>query len=108
MLGKQYGSCVGRNNNRSAKAQFRLPGIRITASTNSDDRSRLQSICRTEKLNFMLGRHSIESIDGYFDFIFLTKTGRPLMPSAVNDILYNIVDAYNTAEVLKAKREQKS
>lgn len=57
------------------------------------------------KLNFMLGRHSTETVDGYSDFIFLAKTGRPLMPSAVNNILYNIVDAYNKEEVAKAKKE---
>ena len=28
-----------------------------------------------------------------------TKTGRPLMPSAVNNVLYNIIDAYNKADV---------
>lgn len=66
-----------------------------------------RAFAEQKKLNFMLGRHSIESIDGYSDFIFLAKTGRPLMPSAVNDILYNIVDAYNTAEVLKAKKEHR-
>lgn len=25
----------------------------------------------------------------------MAKSGRPLMPSAINNILYNIVDAYN-------------
>lgn len=59
------------------------------------------------KMNFMLGRHSTETVDGYSDFIFLAKTGRPLMPSAVNNILYNIVDAYNKEEVAKAKKEHR-
>ncbi|MCB7302746.1 site-specific integrase [Bariatricus massiliensis] len=59
------------------------------------------------KLNFMLGRHSTETVDGYSDFIFLAKTGRPLMPSAVNNILYNIVDTYNKEEVIKAKKEHR-
>ena len=55
----------------------------------------------------MLGRHSTETVDGYSDFIFLAKTGRPLMPSAVNNILYNIVDTYNKEEVIKAKKEHR-
>lgn len=59
------------------------------------------------KLNFMLGRHSTEMVDGYSDFIFLAKTGRPLMPSAVNNILYNIIDAYNKEEVVGAKKEHR-
>lgn len=61
-----------------------------------------------KKLNFMLGRHCTEEVDGYSDFIFLTKTGKPLMPAAVNNVLYNIVDAYNKAEVSNARRERRN
>ena len=61
-----------------------------------------------KKINFMLGRHSIEEIEGYSDFIFLAKTGRPLMPSAVNNVLYNIIDAYNKAEAGKAEKERRT
>lgn len=59
------------------------------------------------KINFMLGRRSTEEIDGYSDFIFLAKTGRPLMPSAVNNVIYNVVDKYNKEEVVKAKKEHR-
>lgn len=59
------------------------------------------------KINFMLGRHCTEVIDGYSDFIFLAKTGRPLMPSAVNNVIYNVIDAYNKEEVKKAKKEHR-
>ena len=59
------------------------------------------------KINFMLGRRSTEEIDGYSDFIFLAKTGRPLMPSAVNNVIYNVVDKYNKEEVAKAKKEHR-
>lgn len=61
-----------------------------------------------KKINFMLGRHSIEEIEGCSDFIFLAKTGRPLMPSAVNNVLYNIIDAYNKAESGKAEKERRT
>ena len=30
-------------------------------------------------------------IEGRTDFIFMSKNGRPLMPSAVNNVLYNIL-----------------
>ena len=60
-----------------------------------------------KKLNFMLGRHCMENIDGYSDFVFLAKTGRPLMPSAINNIIYNIVAAYNDEEVHLAKKEHR-
>lgn len=44
----------------------------------------IQRVCKAfleqKKINFMFGRCSTEEIDGYSDFIFLAKTGRPLMP----------------------------
>lgn len=36
-------------------------------------------------------------IDGYSDFVFSTKNGNPIMPSAVNNLLLNIVNRYNSA-----------
>lgn len=38
----------------------------------------------------------------------MAKSGRPLMPSAINNILYNIVDAYNEKEVQIAKTEHRN
>lgn len=78
-------------------------GVRVLPMTETVYRA----FAEQKKLNFMLGRHSTEVIDGYSDFIFLARTGRPLMPSAVNDILYNIVDAYNKQETVKAKKEHR-
>lgn len=34
-------------------------------------------------------------IEGVTDFVFLTKNGRPMMPNALNNVLYNIVKSYN-------------
>ncbi|MBQ4058985.1 MAG: tyrosine-type recombinase/integrase [Lachnospiraceae bacterium] len=59
------------------------------------------------KLNFLLARNRDFEIEGYTDFIFLAKTGRPLMPNGVNSALKNIVDAYNKAEVVNAKKERR-
>lgn len=43
----------------------------------------------------MYGTTSKGTIDGYCDFCFTTKNRVPIMPSAVNSVLYNIVNAYN-------------
>ena len=43
----------------------------------------------------MLQKGKDVEMDGYKGFIFMAKSGRPLMPNAINNILYNIVDAYN-------------
>lgn len=37
-------------------------------------------------------------IDGYSDFVFSTKNRNPIMPSAVNNVLLNIVNRYNRTE----------
>ncbi len=34
-------------------------------------------------------------IDGYKDFVFSTKSRRPIMPSALNNVLVNIINGYN-------------
>ena len=56
----------------------------------------------------MLQKGKDVEIDGYKGFIFMAKSGRPLMPSAINNILYNIVDAYNKKEVQIAKTEHRN
>lgn len=43
----------------------------------------------------MHGTTSKEIIDGYRGFCFTTKRRAPIMPSAVNNALYNIVNSYN-------------
>lgn len=55
----------------------------------------------------MLGIDRNISVDGYSGFIFVAKTGRPLMPSGVNNVLYNIVNSYNQTEIIKAKKERR-
>lgn len=78
-------------------------GVRIIPFTESVYKAFLGQ----KKINFMLGRRSTEEIDGYSDFIFLAKTGRPLMPSAVNNVIYNVVDKYNKEEAGRAKKEHR-
>lgn len=44
---------------------------------------------------FKSGTRTDITIDGYEDFVFSTKNKRPIMPSAVNNLLLNIVSAHN-------------
>lgn len=60
-----------------------------------------------KKLNFQLGRRNTKEVDGYKDFVFVVKTNQPYMPSAVNNVLYNIVKACNKKELAIAKSEQR-
>lgn len=48
------------------------------------------------KQNSQLGISCKFEIDGITDFVFLTKNGRPMIPSALNNVLYNIVKGYNS------------
>lgn len=70
-----------------------------------------REVCRAFKaqreLDFLQGKSRDVDVEGYTGFIFTAKTGRPLMPNAVNSILYNIVDAYNKAELQRAKGQHR-
>lgn len=51
------------------------------------------------KLNALLGRDkNAYEVDGYTDFVFVTRNGRPLLMNSVNKILTNIVKAINSVE----------
>ena len=67
----------------------------------------LKAFEEQRKINFMLGKSKDVEVEGYKGFVFMAKKGRPLMPSAVNNVLYNIVDAYNMEEVKAAKKEHR-
>ena len=67
----------------------------------------LKAFEEQRKINFMIGKSKDVEVEGYKGFVFMAKTGRPLMPSAVNNVLYNIVDAYNKEEVKAAKKEHR-
>lgn len=43
-----------------------------------------------------LGRRTNIEIDGYTDFVFSTKHKNPIMPSAINNLLLNIVNKHNS------------
>lgn len=66
-----------------------------------------KALQKQKEYHMLLGRPVCESIDGYSNFVFVAKTGRPLMPSAVNNALYNIIAAYNNNEEIMAKAEHR-
>lgn len=60
-----------------------------------------------KKLNFLRGISRDVEIGGRTGFIFTSKSGRPLMPNALNNVLYNIVNAYNRQEQKAADKEKR-
>ena len=62
---------------------------------------------KQRRQNFMLGLHGTAKVDGFTGFIFNSKNDNPMMPSALNNVLYNIVKAYNLQEVDNAKKERR-
>ena len=65
------------------------------------------AFAKQREYQWLLGiDHDVE-VDGYRNFIFTSKSGMPLAPNAVNNILYNIVKAYNKKEQEHAKSERR-
>ena len=58
-----------------------------------------------KRQNFLLGIPRNVEVEGRSDYIFVSKNGRPLMPSAVNNAIYNLVAAYNRRETALAEAE---
>ena len=66
-----------------------------------------QAFAAQKRQNFLQGIPRNAEIEGRTDFIFMSKNGRPLMPGAVNNVLYNIVAAYNRQEAARAEKENR-
>ena len=60
-----------------------------------------------KRQNFLLGIPRNVEVEGRSDYIFVSKNGRPLMPNAVNNALYNLVAAYNKEETALAAKEKR-
>lgn len=66
-----------------------------------------KALVEQKEQQFLLGvNHSVE-VDGLKNFVFTSKNGGPLAPNAVNNILYNIVKAYNKKEAAVALTENR-
>lgn len=66
-------------------------GIRIIPLTNDV----VKALKKQREWQLLKGWRTNVNIDGYNDFVFSTKNKNPIMPSAVNNILLNIVNKYN-------------
>lgn len=66
-------------------------GIRVIPMTK--DVHKALAIQRQQQLS--KGWRTDVEIDGYSDFVFSTKSKKPIMPSAINNILLNIVNRHN-------------
>lgn len=84
---KDGNGCMFRIKQPKSKA-----GIRTIPLT---DRA-CEAFREQKKQNFQAGIFCTFEIEGVSDFVFLTKNGRPMMPSALNSVLYNIVRNYNS------------
>ena len=84
---KDGNGCIFRIKKPKTKA-----GIRTIPLT---DRA-CEAFREQKKQNFQAGIFCTFEIEGVSDFVFLTKNGRPMMPSALNNVLYNIVRNYNS------------
>lgn len=62
---------------------------------------------KQRKLNFLRGIPQDVEAGGRTGFIFTSKSGRPMMPNALNNVLKNIVNAYNKQEREAARRENR-
>ncbi len=54
-----------------------------------------QAFIDVKEQNMLLGRRSKAEIDGFRNFVFVSKNGQPLAVNAVNNFLANIERAYN-------------
>lgn len=62
---------------------------------------------KQKEYQFALGTDRTIKVEELSNFVFTGRNGMPIMPSAINNVLYNIVDAYNREEVIKAKKEKR-
>lgn len=66
-------------------------GIRVIPMT----REVYKALLEQRELQIAKHRRTGIEIGGYMDFVFSTKNKNPMMPSAVNNVLLNIVNRYN-------------
>lgn len=72
-------------------------GIRIIPMTNEV----LRALKEQMEQQLSKGWRTDVEIDGYGDFVFSTKNRNPIMPSAVNNMLLNIVNKHNSISDIK-------
>lgn len=68
-----------------------VSGIRVIPMTTDV----YKALIEQRQNQLLKGWRTNVEIDGYKDFVFSTKNKNPIMPSAVNNLLLNIVNKYN-------------
>ena len=63
------------------------------------------ALLKQKKYKQLLGTPTDYSIDGYSNFIFTTKSGKPIAPNGFNNVLKNIVNAYNKKAISNAEQK---
>ena len=66
-----------------------------------------KALLKQKEMDWLLGKESLEVVDGICDFVFLNTHGKPFPTNAVNFVLDGIVKAYNKAERLHAEKEHR-
>ena len=67
-----------------------------------------ECLVEQKKLNLILGRCAKEQeVDGLKGFVFINSHGTPILPFNFNDMLRNIVNAYNKKEIHLANEEHR-
>ena len=94
---KDGNGCIFRIKKPKSKA-----GIRTIPLT---DRA-CKAFKEQQEQNAQAGITCTFELDGTTDFVFLTKNGRPMMPNALNNVMYNIVRRYNRSIGTDATIEQ--
>lgn len=62
-----------------------------------------------KELDFALGRREREKpVEGIKGFVFISSKGTPILTSNFNNMLCNVVSAYNKQEIVKANEECRS
>lgn len=59
----------------------------------------LDAFRRQNELNRILGRYCKDEIDGYTNFVFLSRLSRPYTPGRIDTLMYGISNAYNKQEM---------
>lgn len=65
------------------------------------------ALCKQRRYNLYMGIPRNYIVDNYSNFIFTTKSGKPIAPNGFNNAMKNIVEAYNKREVRNAEYEKR-
>lgn len=65
------------------------------------------ALCKQKRYNLYMGISRDYKVGNHSNFVFTTKSGRPIAPNGFNNAMKNIVEAYNKCEIAKAESEKR-